>query len=66
VSNLKEKRDQWLAANRGILARISEELGITPQFVGDVFWGRRTSRSGQVEGRLAELGAPGVERREVA
>ena len=60
LSNNEEQRKRyWLADNRGALARIAREENLTGVFVRDVFWGSRTSRSGSVERKLAEMNAPG-------
>lgn len=58
VVKLTPKR-RWLVERPGVISRIAKELGVTQPFVSDVFHGRRKSRSGDVEKKLAELGAPG-------
>lgn len=55
----RSRRILWVADNKGVLTKIAEELGVTQPFVSDVFYGRRKSRNGDVEKRLAEFGAPG-------
>lgn len=56
---LQQKRRYWLADNKGVITRTAREFGVSPVFVSDVLWGRRASKTGHVERRLAELGAPG-------
>ena len=63
MSKLSQKKPNrkvvWMARNKGILARIADELNLSRPFVGEVFWGTRSSRSGDVERKLAEAKAPG-------
>lgn len=51
----------WMEEHYGALSRIGRRTGKTAVFVGDVFYGRRRSAAGDVEGELAKLGAPGFE-----
>lgn len=59
--NANDKKTGWLSRNKGVLIAISRELEYSRVFVSDVFWGRRTSRSGDVEQKLAEAKAPGFD-----
>lgn len=52
----------WRAKNRGKLAEIADSLGLSRQFVGDVYNGKRGSRGRFVEAALADAGAPGFEK----
>jgi hypothetical protein len=58
-----KKRD-WIADNRGVLARIARETGLSAPFVSDVFWLRR--KHAVVTKILCKLNAPGFQQREVA
>jgi hypothetical protein len=54
----------WLRRNRGLLARVARELGVSGSFARQVFWGKR--RSAKVEEVLASHGlivGPPVRRR---
>lgn len=59
IKRLAQQKRYWLTDNRGVQRRIAEEFGVVPGFVSDIFWGHRSSRNGDIEARLAELGAPG-------
>lgn len=50
---------RWLAERPGVITRIATELDKSQSFVSDVFYGRRTSKGGVIEKKLAEYGAPG-------
>lgn len=63
MQSIEVRRQQWRAENRGVLAKLARELGFSPPLVSDVFYKRRTTRTGELERRLAELGAPGFEAR---
>jgi len=55
-------RRHWLADHSGIFAEIARQVGVSSVFVSDVFYGRRHSRTGEIERRFASLGAPGFNR----
>lgn len=50
----------WLARNRGKLTEIALSLApkVTPQFVGQVARGLRSSKDGKIERALRANGAP--------
>ena len=60
---LREKRAVWLMNNRGALSSVAEKCNLSSGYVSDIYRGNRRSRSGEVETLLAEMGAPGFERR---
>ncbi len=49
----------WLRNNRGVLARIAQQLGVSHGKVRWVFHGAGRSNDGTVERELAKTGAPG-------
>jgi hypothetical protein len=49
-----QRKRELLLENWGVLSRIAKRLGNTPQFVRDVFWGRR--RSARMERVLRRRG----------
>lgn len=59
IRTARAQRILWLADNPGVITRIAEACDLSQPFVSDVFHGRRSSRGGAVEARLAQLGAPG-------
>jgi len=58
---LDQAKRYFLADNRGVLKRVSEDTGAGYSFVAQIFWARNRSRSGEVERKLAAAGAPGFE-----
>ena len=65
-AKLNMDRDVWLAKNKGVLRRIASEFSVSAAFMTDIFRDRRNSRSGDIERRLAELGAPGFSEKQAA
>ena len=62
MSKKKEARKQkWLDANFGALTRLASRLNLSKQYVGEVFWGKKSSAEGRIETELGKLGAPGFE-----
>ena len=56
-----EKRERiviWLHRNRGALTDIAAECDVSPQFVGMILRGERSSRDGEIERRLMQWKAP--------
>ena len=48
----------WIASNRGAIARIALDMGVSGQFVAMVLKGVRKSKDGKVERALRAEGAP--------
>lgn len=62
MSKKKEDRKQkWLRANFGVLSRLASRLNLSKQYVGEVFWGKKSSAEGRVEKELGKVGAPGFD-----
>lgn len=56
---LQTERDKWLKENRGVLARIASDLGVSHGKVRLTFVGAIRTSDPNVTGALAEAGAPG-------
>lgn len=55
---LKDKQTLWVSRNRRKLTEIAQGARVSPQFVHQVFRGRRRSTGGRIERLLREAGAP--------
>ena len=49
-------RKLWLSENWGVLSEVAIKLGVTPQAVSPVYWGKK--RSLRIERALQRKGAP--------
>ena len=48
----------WVSHNRTLLTEIAKEARVSPQFVHQIFRGKRRSSDGRVERLLKKAGAP--------
>lgn len=58
VPTIRERREQWLRANHGIVGAIAEKCGVTPSCVSRILLGLRLHIRKRVRLALAEAGAP--------